>query len=238
MQAGRWPANFLAGILLLVCLILMSLPFDGLSAARLLAGFTPGFSLPFTALLLHATLRRLGGPGVFRPAELAPCGGGVTGGTGRGWLYHTGRAAVWRFGALAGLALYPAALGLGRWDPYASGWQFSALFVVVAVVAAFLLGRGHRLGWVLLVAIAAWQLQVLESTNYWDYLVDPVYFLISVPLALLGLRSGGCVPREISGAETLEPAANIISRGMHPVEPAPGDVADHSERCGRAFAAP
>jgi hypothetical protein len=164
--ASRRPANVPAGILLLVCLILMSVPFDGLPVARRLAGFAPGFSLPFTALLLHATLRRLGGPDVFRPAELA---------------------VTWRFGALAGLVLYPAALGLGRWDPYTSGWQFSALFVAVGLVAAFLLGRGHRLGWVVLTAIAAWHLRLLESTNYWDYLVDPVYFLISLPMALLGL---------------------------------------------------
>jgi len=142
-------------------------PIEGLSVARRLAGFAPGFSLPFVALIVHASLNRLGGPELLRPTELT---------------------AFWRWGALVGLILYPAALGWGRVDPYTAGWHFSALFVGVGLSTAILMGRGHRLGWVLLIAIAAWHLRGLESTNYWDYLVDPLYFLIAVPRALMGLR--------------------------------------------------
>ena len=38
----------------------------------------------------------------------------------------------------------------------------------------------------LLLAAAAFHLRVLESSNYWDYLLDPIYCLVS--LAALGRR--------------------------------------------------
>ena len=72
------------------------------------------------------------------------------------------------------------ALGLGSVDPYEWGWQFSPLFVVMGVLTAWLLWRGYRFGLVLLIAGAAFHLRLLESTNYWDYLLDPVYFVVSI----------------------------------------------------------
>jgi hypothetical protein len=95
----------------------------------------------------------------------------------------------WRFGAVAGLVLYPAALGLGRWDPYSLGWGFSALFGLVGLLGAYHLICGNRFGWVVLIAIVAWQLRLLESRNYWDYLLDPVYFVVALSFMSIGLRT-------------------------------------------------
>ena len=76
--------------------------------------------------------------------------------------------------------LYPLALGLGPVDPFSLGWSFGPLFAGMTVVTGFLLWQGNRFGVVLVVAILAWHLGVAESGNYWDCLVDPVYFLVSL----------------------------------------------------------
>jgi hypothetical protein len=80
---------------------------------------------------------------------------------------------------LAGAAfLYPAALGLGRFDPYALGYAslpFVAVLAAVTVAAWSL--RFEWLAACLLVAVSASVAGVLESRNLWDYLVDPLLAL-------------------------------------------------------------
>ena len=80
----------------------------------------------------------------------------------------------------AGLGLYPLALGWGSFDPYEWGWSFSPLFVAVAVMTALLAWKQNRFCLPLLLAIAAYHLRLQESANYWDYLLDPVYCLVSI----------------------------------------------------------
>jgi hypothetical protein len=171
-RLGRRPSPKVGWILLALCVIVLGLPWGNGSLARRLAGFVPGFSIPFTVYLLAEAARTLQLPTLLRPQDLP---------------------AFWWSGAATGLVLYPAALGWGPWDPYGWGWQFSPLFAATGLLGAGLIFRGQRLGWVLLVAIAAWQLRLLESPNYWDYLVDPLYFGLS--LILLVWRKGGFVER-------------------------------------------
>jgi len=85
----------------------------------------------------------------------------------------------WIFSLTAGVILYPMALGLGRFDPYQAGWGFSWLFVVVCGVTILLLIMKNRFAIVLIAAILAYNLRLLESTNLWDYLVDPFMVLVS-----------------------------------------------------------
>ena len=77
------------------------------------------------------------------------------------------------------LALYPLALGLGSFDPYEWGWHFSPLFVIVAALTVWLTWKQNRFGFLLLLAAVAFHLRLLESTNYWDYVLDPIYCLVS-----------------------------------------------------------
>jgi hypothetical protein len=81
--------------------------------------------------------------------------------------------------ALAGAAfLYPAALGLTPFDPYALGYAslpFLAALAVLTVAAWYL--RFEWLAACLLVAVLARVAGVLESRNLWDYLVDPLLAL-------------------------------------------------------------
>lgn len=150
-------------LLFLACCIGAYPSVQGLSIPRWVAGVIPGFSIPFLAVLLHATVRHLGGRGLFQPADLRN---------------------LWILGVIAGVLLYPMALGLGPWDPYASGWGLGWVFGVAGAASALLIVQGNHAGCVLLATIIAWHLRGLESSNYWDYLVDPVFFLVALAMVL------------------------------------------------------
>lgn len=137
----------------------MLVPVQGLVVARWVAGLNANFSIPLTALLALIVWDDVFERVAFSEQE---------------W------ATAWGFGAIGGLALYPMALGLGAFDPYEWGWPFSPLFIALALLTAWLIWRGNRFGILLLLAAAAFQLRLLESTNYWDYLLDPVYSLVSL----------------------------------------------------------
>ncbi|MDR2112355.1 MAG: hypothetical protein LBQ62_04530 [Candidatus Accumulibacter sp.] len=104
-----------------------------------------------------------------------------------------GREAKWLPPSIAAVALpfYPTALGWGALDPYEWGHD-EALALPLAVgalaLAAWLAGwRASALAFVL--ALAGWRLRLLESTNLWDYLLDPLLAFTALGmLAARGLR--------------------------------------------------
>ena len=142
-----------------IAAVVMLVPVQGLVIARWVAGLNANFSIPLTVLLALIVWEQ-----VFARSPLSE----------QEW------AAALGFGAIGGLALYPMALGLGSFDPYEWGWPLSPLFVGIGVLTAWLIWRGNRFGFVLLLAAGAFQLRLLESTNYWDYLLDPIYSLVSL----------------------------------------------------------
>jgi hypothetical protein len=142
-----------------IAAVVMLIPIQGLVVARWIAGLNANFSIPLTVMLALIVWEN-----VFEHSILS----------------ERERSTAWGFGAAGGLALYPMALGLGSFDPYAWGWPFSPLFVVIGALTAWLIWRGNRFGFVLLLAAAAFQLRLLESANYWDYLLDPIYSLVSL----------------------------------------------------------
>jgi hypothetical protein len=143
------------------------IPVEGMPLGRWLHGIDGGLSIPFLAALVDRAVE------TWRARPL---------------LDRPARAATGWFGLACGLALYPAALGLGDFDPYVLGWTSPMVMLAAAAVAALLIVRGNRFGYVLLVAGLLWQLDVLESENAWDYLVDPIYFLLSPFAIALAVR--------------------------------------------------
>lgn len=158
-----WALLAVAGAIAVVVLLV---PVQGLVMARWVAGLNANFSIPLTVILAVIVWER-----VFEPSLLAE----------REWT------TAWSFGAIGGLALYPMALGLGSFDPYEWGWPFSPLFVVIGALTVLLIWKQNRFGFLLVLAAVAFQLRLLESTNYWDYLLDPVFCVVS--LVVIGRRS-------------------------------------------------
>ncbi len=148
------------------------IPFFGHPPRYWLSGLTPNMSVPLVVLVALSVVQRAAGLRLFRRGD---------------W------AAAWIFGATASLVLYPSALGLGlrNFDTYALGWPWLAwwpsllLFGGVAAMAALLVVRGNRFGWILVVAAAAYWLRLQESNNFWDYLLDPLYAAVSLVAAVL-----------------------------------------------------
>ena len=133
--------------------ILVLVPFGTLSAAACVRGAFGDLSVTTLVLLGGATLRRL--------TATAP-------------MERRVRFAILAFVSVAALALYPMALGIGLFDPYRLGygstWFLGGLFVV-AVASWF--GRVDSLAVCIALAILAWSVRWYESTNLWDYLLDP-----------------------------------------------------------------
>lgn len=157
-------------------IVLSVIPFFGHPPRFWLSGLTPNMSVPLLVLLAVSILQRAGGVPLWRPQE---------------WR------AAWIFGAVASLALYPSALGLGlrNFDAYSLGWPWLAsgaslvLFGAVALAAGVLIWRGNRFGWILVAAAAAYLVRLQESNNFWDYLLDPLFGAVSlVAVVVLGLR--------------------------------------------------
>jgi hypothetical protein len=76
--------------------------------------------------------------------------------------------------ALLAITFYPLALGVGMLDPYA--WGYGSIFLLAGVlITAFVawLAGSNRIAIILALAILAWTVGWHESTNLWDYVLDP-----------------------------------------------------------------
>ena len=156
IKASGW---FPTLVLALISAAVVLMPVRGLPAARWLVSLNANFSIPLTAVLVSL---------VWKGAWKAPV------------LDGKGYRACWAFGLAAGVLLYPLALGMGGFDPYPLGWSFSVFFVLLMAATILLLLYRNRFGVVLVAAILAYNLGVLESRNLWDYAVDPFYALASL----------------------------------------------------------
>lgn len=145
------------------------LPFGGLMLAGYLRAAMGDLSIVSTALLAIAALQYVNGKRHMPDNQVA----------------ILAATAV-----LAGVLLYPAALGLTYFDPYALGYAspvFAGALLLLALAAWYL-----RLEWLvalLVIAVLARLANALESRNLWDYLIDPWLVLYCLLwLARSGLR--------------------------------------------------
>jgi len=83
--------------------------------------------------------------------------------------------------ALAAVVLYPTALGWGDWDAYQPGWgSLGMLGILLMLSLAFWLGGLRLLPVLVGLALLAWSLGLMESSNLWDYLMDPWLAIVAV----------------------------------------------------------
>lgn len=176
-RVARWSGRALRGrgpalVLCLIAAAVVLIPVGEWSLGRWLTSFNANFSIPLTAILLSRAVESFFG---------------IT------LLNDRARLTCWIFSLTAGAVLYPMALGLGRWDPYAAGWGFSWLFVLLFSLTVVLLVMKNHFAVVLMAVILAYNLRLLESTNLWDYLVDPFLVVVS------GIALGRCVRLKLPG---------------------------------------
>lgn len=140
-------------VLLGAVFVLMLIPFSELPLAAYLRGATGDLSITTLMLLCCALARPWFG-----------CGASDT----------RDRRALWLLVALAAVAIYPMALGVGAFDPYRLGYgdpQFIAALLMAAMAAWF--WQLPLIAVCIAFAILAWTVGWYESDNLWDYLLDP-----------------------------------------------------------------
>lgn len=134
------------------CLAFALVPVYGLPLAAYLRGVVGDFSITTIALLGCVLVEQISGKVVLAP---------------------TARTPVLLAIALAGVVLYPAALGALPLDVYRYGYQPLVLLAVLLVLAvgAWRL-RQPAAALLVLLAVAAFDFRLLESDNLWDYVLD------------------------------------------------------------------
>lgn len=149
------------------CLAFALVPVYGLPLAAYLRGVVGDFSITTIALLGWVLVEQISGKVVLAPAARAP---------------------VLLAIALAGVVLYPAALGALPLDVYRYGYQPLVLLAVLLVLAvgAWRL-RQPAAALLVLLAVAAFDFRLLESDNLWDYVLDGWITLYAWGWAAYGL---------------------------------------------------
>ena len=154
IPAVRRLPPFRRALLLATAAAVVLVPFGPLPWAAYVRGVTGDLSITTLVLCGGAILRSLNG----RPKSDEP-------------------PQMWGLTliAVAALALYPMALGVGLFDPYRLGygspWFVGGLFAVALAAWQF---RRPEIAVSLALATLAWTLDWYESTNLWDYLLDPL----------------------------------------------------------------
>jgi len=160
----------LAGRLLLYFTRKFDIPEKGIASALLLIavlGITPyqgvdlsGWVLALTGMLGTGSLMML-------VLGILPKIGIDTG------LEHERHSGSWPLWLMLGLGLYPASLGWGNYDPYVWGYDPLMSWVCLGLSPIFWLLRQRLIGLWLSLSVLAWTLELAESPNLWDYLIDP-----------------------------------------------------------------
>lgn len=138
-------------------------PFAGLSLAEYLLSLNPNYSIGSLALVITMLWPHLSGKPLMSDRHL--------------WEFS-----FWNFAI--SLALCASYLGLIAYDMYALGYRFSIWFVIMALVTIILIWRSNPLSYIFITYIAAFNLRVLPSNNFFDYLTDGFLFVISLGLVV------------------------------------------------------
>ena len=87
--------------------------------------------------------------------------------------------------AAIAILFYPFALGSTMFDPYAWGYQ-SMIFVgaVLVIAAIYFFTRKSWETLIVSLAVIAWSIHWHESTNLWDYLLDPFLAIWAVVISI------------------------------------------------------
>ncbi len=134
-------------------LALAFVPLGGLPLAGYLRGFAGDLSITTTTVVLLVILSQLFDMDFYEASE---------------------ESRLLSVVAVIALVLYPMALGLSSFDSYAIGfgswWLLGPLLVLVTVAWYF---ESYLIVACLVAAVGAYALDLSESRNLWDYLVDP-----------------------------------------------------------------
>ncbi len=152
------PGNRFIFVLLVFALIRFAPVYDGMSVAHILRGILGDLSI--TTMLLFLT---------FLYSEIRGCNS----------CYKINNA-LWLLIFIIGLTLCLSVFGCIPFDIYASGYFPKGLLIFYLITQALFrqLNKKFTIFWLL--ALVGYIFKVLPSPNLWDYLIDPVLWLVSL----------------------------------------------------------
>lgn len=149
------------------CLILLSvtitIPVAGSSAWLWINGAVGELSIVTLLLLAGFLLRSLIGWNLLEPKT-------------RVYLYF--------LVLLTGSMLYPATLGLSQFDPYSLGYGIDLSLLLLLLSILYWIFKQQQVAVILVLVVAARETGIFSSPNTWDYLLDPLLWLLS-PVILI-----------------------------------------------------
>lgn len=159
--AGATVSSGLAikGLLLLISLVAAFYPVNGLSVSDYMLSLNPNFSIGSIALLMIVVCNRMFDKKFLSDKDLM-------------------RFAIWNM--IVSLFVFIPALGFTGLDIYAFGYGSYLLFIVMALITIYLVYKKSPLSYIFIAYIVAFNLKLLPSENFFDYITDGVLFFISL----------------------------------------------------------
>ena len=157
-------------------LLLALIPVQGLSLSDLILSLNPVFSVGSIVLLFHVLWKRATGATLLSEKDV---------------LYF----AAWN--VIFCICLYSSSLGFVDIDLYPLGYGFSVFFIVTAVITIVLLLLRSPLAYIFILYIAVYDLSLLASNIFFDYIADAVLFIISFIILVRAIMSG-CRKKTVS----------------------------------------
>ncbi|GMR20322.1 MAG: hypothetical protein BMS9Abin36_0917 [Gammaproteobacteria bacterium] len=144
-------------IVILAAALIVAIPVKGMSVYTYVRGITGDLSIITLILLGDAVVFRLSGKQIIPERSR-----------------HLILAAI----TAAGFILYPTSLGATAFDLYSIGYEAWVLAVALLVSGlAACWRRQYIIIAVVIATISAFNIELLESRNLWDYLIDPFVWI-------------------------------------------------------------
>ena len=143
--------------------ILCLLPIGDLSIGDYMLSFNPSFSVGIISLLIILLTKELSGRELLREKDLL-------------WF------SIWNLSI--SLILYSSSLGFIGTDLYGTGYIFSLVFIITAVLTLALIFIKSRLYIIFTAYIVVFNLKILPSDNFFDHITDGVLFFASAIIIL------------------------------------------------------
>ena len=153
-----------------LCGAVILIPVNGLPVCGYFCGVVGGASVTLMLLLVCVLIHQICGTRILPGAD---------------------RSSILCALAVAGLVLYPSAMGLVPIDIYRLGYQPTGLLLVLMLLALWAwVSKRTVAALVVIIAVAAFDMRLLESDNLWDYLTDPLATFWAWGWVLSGLCAG------------------------------------------------
>lgn len=158
---------WLPALATLLCVV----PITGLSVGRWIHSFTGLISIPLTVILAWY---------VFKPLLSWRFGSMLSSRFSSPSIPKQTLRTYWSAVVILSAFHLPMSVGWGAFDPHALGWSAQFVWIPLALAVAFLWLNQIELFGITVVATVAWKMNLLDSTNGWNYLVDPVAIGMSI----------------------------------------------------------